>query len=70
MTETKKVQLPVFLALSVDEQFTVVMPIRKLSSDEWEQVTLASASAIVDAVALITTPDDEFSPGSVVEVTF
>ena len=69
VTVTKRVQLPVFPALSVEEQFTVVVPVRKESLDVWEQVTLRSASTLSVAFEFITSLDDECSPQSVVDVT-
>ena len=69
MTVTKRVQLPVFPALSVEEQFTVVVPVMKVTLDVWEQVTLRSASTLSVAFEFITTLDDECSPQSVVDVT-
>ena len=62
--------MPVFPALSVDEQFTVVSPIRNVSADEWEQFTTRSKSTLSVAVEFTTTEDDEWSPSSVVEDIF
>ena len=62
--------MPVFPALSVDEQFTVVSPIRNVSADEWEQFTTRSKSTLSVAVEFIRTVDDELSPQSVVEDIF
>ena len=63
-------QVPVFPASSVDEQFTVVSPIRNVSPDEWEQITVTGLSTLSVAVEVSTTVDDESSPSSVVEDIF
>ena len=63
-------QVSVFPAASEDEQFTVVSPIRNISSDEWEQFTSRSKSTLSVAVELSRTVDDELSPSSVVEDIF
>ena len=70
MTVTERMHLPVLRASSVDEQFTVVMPIMNSCSGEWEQVTLGSASTLSVAFGMKSTVEDEFNPQSVVEVTF
>ena len=62
--------MPVFPAPSVDEQFTVVSPIRNVSADEWEQFTTRSKSTLSVAVEFSRTVDDEWSPSSVVEDIF
>ena len=70
VTVTTKRQVPVFPAPSVDEQFTVVSPIRNISSDKWEQITSRGLSTLSVAVDSSTTVDDELSPSSVVEDIF
>ena len=70
MTVTIRRQVPVFPAVSVEEQFTKVSPIRNVSSDVWEQITVGSESTLSVAVELITTVEDELSPISVADVTF
>ena len=62
--------MSVFPAASVDEQFTVVSPIRNISSDEWEQITSRWKSTLSVAVEFSRTVDDEFSLSSVVEDMF
>ena len=66
---TLKEQVPMFPALSVDVQSTVVTPIGNTESDVGEHVTVTLSSTLSDAVALNTTVDDESSPISVFEVT-
>ena len=70
VTVTTRRQVPVFPASSVDEQFTVVSPIRYVSWDEWEQVTSRWKSTLSVAVEFSRTVDDELSPSSVVENIF
>ena len=70
VTVTTKRQVPVFPASSVDEQFTVVSPIRYVSWDEWEQITSRWKSLSLVAVEFSRTVDDELSPLSVVENIF
>ena len=67
---TTRRQVPVFPASSVDEQFTVVSPIRNVSWDEWEQFTSRCKSTLSDAVEFSRTVVDELSPSSVVEYIF
>ena len=67
---TTRRQVPVFPAPSVDEQFTVVSPIRNVSSDKWEQITSRGLSTLSVAVDSSITVDDELSPSSVVEDIF
>ena len=62
--------MSVFPSASVDEQFTVVSPIRNISSDEWEQITSRWKSTLSVAVEFSRTVDDELSPSSVVEDIF
>ena len=62
--------MSVFPAASVDEQYTVVSPIRNISSDEWEQFTSRWKSTLSVAVEFSRTVDDELSPSSVVEDLF
>ena len=68
VTVTTKRQVPVFPASSVDEQFTVVSPIRYVSWDEWEQITSRWKSLSLVAVEFSRTVDDELSPSSVVKI--
>ena len=70
VTVTTRRQVSVFPAASVDEQFTVVSPIRNISSDKWEQITSSWKSTLSVAVELSRTVDDEFSLSSVVEDMF
>ena len=66
---TTREQVPVFPASSVDEQFTMVSPIRNVSWDEWEQFTSRSTSTLSVAVEFSSTVD-EFNPSLVVLDTF
>ena len=70
ITVTIKLQFPVFPAVSVDVQYTVVSPTRNSSSDEGMQSTDTSVSTLSVAVEVSTTEDEKFNPVSVVEDIF
>ena len=70
VTLTRKLQVPVFPAVSVAEQLTSVFPTKNVSLDVREQVTVTSPSTLSCAVGSIATCDEKFRPTSVVDVLF
>ena len=70
ITITIKLQFPVFPAVSVEVQFTVVSPTRNSSPDEGMQSTETSASTLSVAVEVSTTEDEKLNPVSVAEDIF
>ena len=70
ITVTKRRQVPVFPASSVDEQLTTVCPTKNVSFDGREQVTCRSVSTLSEAVVFSSTVEEKFRPQSVLDVVF